>query len=362
MTNLNNIVYAASGDGLENIAAVMRSALSENNIVDGRKVLLKPNMVDPSVKKACTSPEALRAAASVLKEFGASEILIGDEPAQYYIEENGYDFWRDFKSLGYDAIDGAKGLDLRTLGTSIYTFDRPNLLSKTWEQVDVPVRDLSDFVVVALGLPKQHGQYNVSLSIKNLMGLVPADSRIETFHKDILEIADTNKGTQEIFGFYAKLLDSLFSLYSDEPELKKVLKYVNQKFAAGVFSLDALTTHANHLINIGAMSGLRDFYMKQPGLYVIDGTKYMLAQEHLGELIETNFAAAGFDPFYVDRAVLPKIGISVNQVPYLHKISLHGTLDAEIKGDFGRRLEPVLVLNKKEMDGFYAVDEMPVPK
>lgn len=133
--------------------------------VSGKRVLLKPNLVefDPETP-INTDPRFVAAVVELMKKLGAAEIRIGEGPGHRrdtwgVAEEAGFldltpDFERLFVDLNRDDV-----APRRAFGGSMDLF-----LSKTAQAADV---------IISLPKMKTHHWAGVTLSMKNLFGLVP---------------------------------------------------------------------------------------------------------------------------------------------------------------------------------------------
>ena len=133
------------------------------NVV-GKRVLLKPNLVEYHPGTPInTDPRFVAAAVELFRKLGAAEVRIGEGPGHRrdswaVAEEAGYreaipDFDKIFIDLNRDVVAAVKG------------FDEPEFLfSKSLLAADL---------VVSLAKMKTHHWAGVTLSMKNLFGLVP---------------------------------------------------------------------------------------------------------------------------------------------------------------------------------------------
>ena len=132
--------------------------------VAGKRVLLKPNLVEYDPKTPInTDPRFVAAAVELFRKLGAAQVIIGEGPGHRrdswgVAEEAGYrelipDFDKLFVDLNRDDVVAIKG------------FGEPEFFfSKTLMSVDL---------IVSLAKMKTHHWAGVTLSMKNFFGLVP---------------------------------------------------------------------------------------------------------------------------------------------------------------------------------------------
>lgn len=157
----------------EGIADLIRRGLGElgfgRDHVRGKSVLLKPNLVEPSADAPHinTHPEFVRAVIEVMRHFDAREVFVAEGPGHcrdtdLVLEQSGFrDMLKHSKTqfidLNHDDVFSVKN---RLAFTSISEFQLPLALKRA---------DL----VVSLPKMKTHHWAGVTLSMKNLFGVMP---------------------------------------------------------------------------------------------------------------------------------------------------------------------------------------------
>jgi len=329
-------VYYKSEIGKDNLKSVLEKQLSSMN-VEGTTFLLKPNLVDPMIPKACSNPAHVQLVADMLKSKGAKEILVGDQPASYFydLNDNNVDMHHYYERLGYTNIQGIRLIDFNNpedlkgtnLGHNVhFAANKIDKFTAKTEAVQIPVRDISGLSVVSFALPKHHGNFNYSGVCKNLMGLVPQKDRMPNFHNDLCCVDDLPE-------FITKY-SSLHSPNENNPEVRSF--YFACK-AAAERKIDSFSLHCHmvHIINAGAISGLVKHFMDNnpKGFYVLDGEYLLKEHEHEGTPVKTDFAAASENPVSVDiftlNALMQVLDLSVpyiaDMIPYSKEIEVEGT-------------------------------------
>ena len=177
---------------------IIRSMLLEalepfsiDKMVNGKKLLIKPNFVRPDYQfnpAVCTDPRVILALGSLLREAGAKQICVGDNPGVGLDLQNalvsipGYELWQDY-------------------GIEPFFFQDSNPIeielpqAKVFKRMTIPAA-LQEFELL-INLPKikMHMHVGASLGIKNLYGLLMDQQRM-TFHRqDVnLKLIDILRG------------------------------------------------------------------------------------------------------------------------------------------------------------------------
>ena len=153
--------YKAVEDGLRLLAPS----------VHGKRVLLKPNLVEYSTKAAInTHPNVIAATANSLFRFGASEVIVGDGPghvrdSEMLIDECGLK--RKLTEVGR-----VRFVDLNFDAVRSVT---PRGGFTSFRELWLPETVLSADVIISMPKIKTHHWAAVTLSLKNLFGCVPGN-------------------------------------------------------------------------------------------------------------------------------------------------------------------------------------------
>ncbi len=155
------------------LAGRIRSGLMELGIdagvVRGKRILLKPNLVEPSQEAPHinTHPVFVRAVADVFLSFDAAEVIVGEgqghiRDSWYVLEQSGLEKVLDearltFVDLNHDRVFSAKNRGRHMQDRTLY-------LPATLQQVDW---------IVSLPKMKTHHWAGATLSMKNLFGVMP---------------------------------------------------------------------------------------------------------------------------------------------------------------------------------------------
>ncbi len=172
--------------------------------VQGKRVLVKPNLVDVvDGHPATTAPEVVGAVLDLLHDLGAARVVVGDGPA----------FRREAASVvtatGLDGVLARRGIPFIDLN-----YDDPK---------PVPLRDgwftnREAELIVSVPRLKTHHWTRVSLSLKNLIGVVPGARY--GWPKNIVHV---NAITPSILGIYncmppvVAVVDGVIGMEHDGP-------------------------------------------------------------------------------------------------------------------------------------------------
>jgi len=156
-----------------NIAGAIREGLRELGIgpdeIKGKRVLLKPNLVETHLGFAHinTNPLVIRGAIEAFRALGAAEVIVAEGPGHcrdslLLVEESGLSevLLEDkihFVDLNYDDV-------LRVPNASRWSTLNDLIVPKTLKQVDW---------VVSMPKMKTHHWTGVTLSMKNMFGVMP---------------------------------------------------------------------------------------------------------------------------------------------------------------------------------------------
>ncbi len=210
------IAKATSYDG--KLEEILRSGLNEIGIdhdsIRGRSVLLKPNLVEPCAEAPHinTNRILVHAAAEVFRGFDASRVVVAEGPghcrdAQFVLEQSGLD--DVLESDGIEFVD----LNHDDLIRVPNRFRRTNLshlmLPATLTQFDW---------IVSMPKMKTHHWAGVTLSMKNLFGVMPGV--YYGWPKNVLHHAGISGSILDInaaVGAHLAIVDGIVGMEGDGP-------------------------------------------------------------------------------------------------------------------------------------------------
>jgi uncharacterized protein (DUF362 family) len=209
---------AGVGSYSADIASVIRSGFRELHVdeseIRGKRVLLKPNLVEPhqSANHINTHPLVVRGAIEAFRNLGAAEVLVAEGPGHYrdtylVLEESGLiDVLRDdripFTDLNYD---GWYTVPNAGSSTRLKTLTLPATLKKVdW--------------IVSMPKMKTHHWAGVTLSMKNLFGVMPG--MFYGWPKNVLHVQGIEKSILDIHATVKPqfaIVDGIVGMEGDGP-------------------------------------------------------------------------------------------------------------------------------------------------
>jgi uncharacterized protein (DUF362 family)/Pyruvate/2-oxoacid:ferredoxin oxidoreductase delta subunit len=168
MNNHVAIVRCGAYESEEVYAALHRAVEAAPPLdVSGKTVLLKPNIVfdSPPEKAIVTHPVFLEAAIRLVRDFGASRILVGDSPGL-----QGPNFNAKLSGLG--AVTERLGAEWVDFTREKYSLPCPG--GKTVRQFSVTAAVREADCIISLPKLKTHQLMYYTGAMKNLFGLIPS--------------------------------------------------------------------------------------------------------------------------------------------------------------------------------------------
>ena len=157
-------------------AFLQQCPLLQQMNLQGKRVLLKPNIVGP-VAKAVTSPEIICAVAAFVRSRGGAAVVA---------EGAGFEFTTEqvFHILDLYELGAREGFELVDLDRS--GFSKVATGDPVFPMIQISKAVLEADMIFNLPKLKQHSLTRVTFSVKNLMGLVSRDTR-RRFHARNIE-------------------------------------------------------------------------------------------------------------------------------------------------------------------------------
>lgn len=212
------VFIAKAGSYDQDLTVLLREALGELGIgrswAARQSILLKPNLVEPcrDAPQITTHSAVVRAAVEVFRSWDASEVIVAEGPGHcrdidYVLEESCFDRMLaetrvEFVDLNHDDVDLAKN----RLGLT--RLDRLYLPS-TLRRVDR---------VVSLPKLKTHHWTGVTLSLKNLFGIMPG--RIYGWPKNVFHREGIGRSILDVAATVAPdltIIDGIVGMEGDGP-------------------------------------------------------------------------------------------------------------------------------------------------
>ena len=163
-------------------------------IPDNQTILIKPNLVENLQPPVTTPIELVAALVDYLQERTTNTIIIGEGCGAL-----NYDTWHPFEQLGYTRLAEKKGIKLVDLNEEPCR-RRKLTHCKRWPELFLPEIGYNCFLL-SVPVLKVHTLAGVTLTMKNMMGLVPPAHyqqgnswKKSSFHTNIqAAIADLNR-------------------------------------------------------------------------------------------------------------------------------------------------------------------------
>jgi uncharacterized protein (DUF362 family) len=167
-TSRVTILHASSYD--KNLGDLLRQGMKNHALeVRGKRVVLKPNLVEyHTAHKINTNPLLIAAAVDCFRSLGAGEVIIADGPGH----QRDTEMLLELSGLGEVVrSERARFVDLNT--DSIYRV-RTATNFTTLQELWLPETILNADLVVSMPKLKTHHWAGVTLSLKNLFGVIPS--------------------------------------------------------------------------------------------------------------------------------------------------------------------------------------------
>ncbi|MBN1356119.1 DUF362 domain-containing protein [bacterium] len=167
----------------EEIAGSLEAISYQTADIRGSTVILKPNLVRPNprlIPASSTDPRVVIAIAELCSDFGAREVGVGENPGFEYPAREAFE------------ISGLTAL-LKKRGFKTFFFDDgewvdiPNPAGRLYRNIRVAKPVMEAGVFINLPKWKTHMLTCISLSIKNLLGIIHDDQRMLFHRNDIAE-------------------------------------------------------------------------------------------------------------------------------------------------------------------------------
>jgi uncharacterized protein (DUF362 family) len=212
-------VFIARADSYgRDLATILSEGLGELGLgpwwARGLTILLKPNLVEPSAEAphVTTHPAVVRAAAEVFRDWGALQVLVAEGPGHC----RDTDLVLERSALG-PALDDAriKFIDLNYDDS----YAEPNPLGLTGlRQLHLPATLRRIDRVVSIPKLKTHHWAGVTLSLKNLFGMMPG--RVYGWPKNVFHHRGISRSILDIAAAVAPdlaIVDGIVGMEGDGP-------------------------------------------------------------------------------------------------------------------------------------------------
>jgi uncharacterized protein (DUF362 family) len=228
--------------------------------VAGKRVLIKPNLVDRvESRPIMTHPKLVGALIDVLREMGVGQITVGDGPA----------FRRDGMAVadesGLSEVLAARGLEFTDLN---YDDPAPVPVTSEWfrtaKELWLPAAVRNAELVISLPKLKTHHWSTVSMSMKNLFGVIPGARY--GWPKNILHINGLDASILALLPLMPRvvgIVDGIVGMQGDGPLYGTAVPHGVLAFGTDLVALDFTCTRLTGLdpnnvkhLRFAAWSGL----------------------------------------------------------------------------------------------------------
>ncbi len=154
-------------DWHENVFALLDHFALERILAKQKRILLKPNLVEDKPPPVTTPVELVAAIIDYLQERVPDvPIVIGEGCGSL-----GYDTWHVFTALGYTDLAAAKGVELLDLNEAELVKKQDPACNR-FPEIYLP-KIVFDSFLLSVPMLKAHTLAQVTLTMKNMMGLAP---------------------------------------------------------------------------------------------------------------------------------------------------------------------------------------------
>ena len=155
-------VYSEKADDpVQAAIRVTRRLLAEKAPRQGQTIFLKPNVVNGSLPPVTTDYRVVQGVVTALWEQGYTRVVLAEGSGTGNTLEN-------FNALGYGSIDVAK-VDLDATPYRVW----PVPSGSIWSEIYLPEL-LEGGFIISIPVLKDHSMLGVTLSLKNMVGILPA--------------------------------------------------------------------------------------------------------------------------------------------------------------------------------------------
>ena len=177
----------------ESLQQLMNGSGMLENIPTDQTILIKPNLVENLQPPVTVPVQLIAALVDYLQRHTSNPIIIGEGTGSKQ-----YDTWHPFETLGYIRLAEEKGIQLVDLNEEP-SRKRELVQCKRWPELYLPEMCYNCFLL-SVPMLKVHTLAGVTLTMKNMMGLLPPAHycggtwKKSAFHHRIQEsVADLNR-------------------------------------------------------------------------------------------------------------------------------------------------------------------------
>ena len=155
------MIFQEKADDVEMAARAVTTKLLKGYL-PGRPVVIKPNIVEPLPPPVTTGVRVIKGVITALRESGIAEIIIAEGSGTGDTTDN-------FRQLGF-----------QDLGVELVDLDKEHTVTlsvsahRVWKEIIIP-EILLDKFIISVPVLKEHSLCGVTISLKNMVGILPAE-------------------------------------------------------------------------------------------------------------------------------------------------------------------------------------------
>jgi uncharacterized protein (DUF362 family) len=213
-----SVFVAKASDYEANLESTIAAGLLElglgHRFARGKTVLLKPNLVEPSraAPEVNTHPNVVRAAAAVFRSWGARHVFVAEGPGHCH------DSLVVLEQSGLGEMLEECGLEFVDLNHDDVEFVPNRLKQSALPRLALPASLLRADLIVSLPKLKTHHWAGVTLSLKNLFGVMPGI--FYGWPKNVLHYAGIGQSILDIAAAvrpHLAIVDGIIGMEGDGP-------------------------------------------------------------------------------------------------------------------------------------------------
>jgi uncharacterized protein (DUF362 family) len=154
------MIYKKNAEDVAGAARSVTMELLKEGIPSG-PVVIKPNIIEPRLPPVTTDVRVVEGIVAALRESGVRDMVVAEG------------------SGTGDTIENFQGLRYGSLGVRLIDLDREKTVTlsagkyRTWPEVIVPEMLVGAFII-SVPVLKEHSMCGVTVSLKNMVGILPA--------------------------------------------------------------------------------------------------------------------------------------------------------------------------------------------
>lgn len=164
------VVLVKGSDRYGNVARALDIIIDciDPSDIEGKKVLIKPNLVSAFNPLAVTHVDAVRAVVDIIRRFSPESLVIAEATSDGSTAEA-------FRRFGYDRLDGVELIDVNHDKYDVLSI---RTLNGRERKIRISKTVLESDYVISVARAKTHDHVFCTLTLKNMMGSVPHSDHV----------------------------------------------------------------------------------------------------------------------------------------------------------------------------------------